>query len=45
MKPKKFSINFIYRPEIFYEDFELELKIEGKNRKGYSKFNIFIGLV
>ena len=31
MKPKKFSINFIHRPEIFYEDFELELKIEGKN--------------
>ena len=31
MKPKKFSINFIHRPEIFYEAFELELKIEGKN--------------
>ena len=31
MKPKKFSINFIHRPEIFYEAFELELKIERKN--------------
>ena len=31
MKPKKFSINFIHRPEIFFEAFELELKIEGKN--------------
>ena len=31
MKPKKFSINFIHRPEFFYAAFELELKIEGKN--------------
>jgi hypothetical protein len=31
MKPKKFLINFIHRPEFFYAAFELELKIEGKN--------------
>ena len=31
MKSKKFSINFIHRPEFFYAAFELELKIEGKN--------------